>query len=184
MSVKEIALACLISAMPMAGAKAQKVVLTAESGITGIVKNDALYYGGLNCNILSGKNFSDVYVGMNLNANKEVGFTSLIIENYPWTKNFSSWARGIFSASKSGQSFTGQFAPLKASTQVGKFDFSVTPSLEISRDFKAKTTTTGFTPIFQTTYQANSNDMIFFEAAYSTSSQNGSYMLSLIHTIK
>ena len=99
---------------------------------------------------------------------RKIRFVALIINNYPWTKNISTWARETFSASKGSVRSALQVAPVKASKKAGKFNLSLSPSYVLYNNFTQGTTTHGVSAISQITYNMTPKDMLFFEGAYSS----------------
>ena len=169
MNVKKPILAGLIGLTTLTPMKAQKPVqLVSETGITGLMKDEASFYTGMNFEFLRGKNYTDLYGGITVKPDQSASFVGLIINNYPWTKNISSWARETFVASKGVVKSTLQIAPVKANTKAGKFNFSMSPSYVLYNDFKEGSTRQGVAAIFQTTYSMTPNDVLFFEGAYAS----------------
>ena len=169
MKVGKPIIAGLISLASFAPCKAQKPFqLVSETGITGVIKKDAVFYTGMNFCFTKNKNFTDLYAGINVPETGRPSYVGLAINNYSWTKNLSSWARGVFSTTFKGANSALEVAPIKANASLGKFNFSLAPSYALYNDFKAGTTTQGFNPIFQTTYSANPKTKIFAELKYTT----------------
>ena len=169
MNVRKPIITSLISLATFAPCKAQKAVqLVSETGITGVVNKEASFYGGMNFQLPRGKNFTDLYAGVNVQPDKKTSFVGLAINNFSWTKNISSWARETFVASKRGANSQLEVAPVRANADVGKFNFSLSPSYTMYNDFKEGTTTQGINTIFQTTYSMTPRDIIFAEAKYTS----------------
>ena len=169
MNVRKPIITSLISLATLAPCKAQKAVqLVSETGITGVVNKEASFYGGMNFQLPRGRNFTDLYAGVNVQQDKKTSFVGLAINNFSWTKNISSWVRETFVASKRGANSQLEIAPIRANTDVGKFNFSLSPSYTMYNDFKEGTTTQGINTIFQTTYSMTPKDIIFAEAKYTS----------------
>ena len=169
MNVRKPIITSLISLATLAPCKAQKAVqLVSETGITGVVNKEASFYGGMNFQLPRGRNFTDLYAGVNVQPDKKTSFVGLAINNFSWTKNISSWARETFVASKRGANSQLEIAPIRANADVGKFNFSLSPSYTMYNDFKEGTTTQGINTIFQTTYSMTPRDIIFAEAKYTS----------------
>lgn len=169
MNVRKPIITSLISLATLAPCKAQKAVqLVSETGITGVVNKEASFYGGMNFQLPRGRNFTDLYAGVNVQPDKKTSFVGLAINNFSWTKNISSWARETFVASKRGANSQLEVAPVRANADVGKFNFSLSPSYTMYNDFKEGTTTQGINTIFQTTYSMTPRDIIFAEAKYTS----------------
>ncbi|MBR6098221.1 hypothetical protein IKP85_00575 [bacterium] len=169
MNVRKPIITSLISLATLAPCKAQKAVqLVSETGITGVVNKEASFYGGMNFQLPRGRNFTDLYAGVNVQQDKKASFVGLAINNFSWTKNISSWVRETFVASKRGANSQLEIAPIRANADVGKFNFSLSPSYTMYNDFKEGTTTQGINTIFQTTYSMTPNDIIFAEAKYTS----------------
>lgn len=169
MDVRKPIITGLMTLATLAPCKAQKAVqLVSETGITGVVNKEASFYTGMNFQLPRGRNFTDLYAGVNVQQDKKASFVGLAINNFAWTKNISSWAREIFVASKHGASSTLEVAPVRVNADAGKFNFSLSPSYTMYNDFKEGTTTQGINTIFQTTYSISPNDMIFAEAKYTS----------------
>lgn len=169
MNVRKPIITSLISLATLAPCKAQKAVqLVSETGITGVVNKEASFYGGMNFQLPRGRNFTDLYAGVNVQPDKKTSFVGLAINNFSWTKNISSWVRETFVASKRGANSQLEIAPIRANADVGKFNFSLSPSYTMYNDFKEGTTTQGINTIFQTTYSMTPNDIIFAEAKYTS----------------
>ena len=197
MNIGKPILAAVMSLATLAPCKAQKSVqYIAETGFTGVVNNGHVLYSGMNFGFPRGKNYTNLYAGMNLNSDKQVSFVGLALNNYNWTKNISSWVREAFSLSKRGANSTLEVAPIRANTQAGKFDISFAPAYVVRNDFKAGTATQGINTIFQTTYSITPSDKIYFEAAYTSTpaknifkthfdkfADNISYMISYMKSL-
>jgi hypothetical protein len=169
MNVRKPIITSLISLATLAPCKAQKAVqLVSETGITGVVNKEASFYGGMNFQLPRGRNFTDLYAGVNVQQDKKTSFVGLAINNFSWTKNISSWVRETFVASKRGANSQLEIAPIRANVDVGKFNFSLSPSYTMYNDFKEGTTTQGINTIFQTTYSMTPRDIIFAEAKYTS----------------
>lgn len=169
MNVRKPIITSLISIATLAPCKAQKAVqLVSETGITGVVNKEASFYGGMNFQLPRGRNFTDLYAGVNVQQDKKTSFVGLAINNFSWTKNISSWVRETFVASKRGANSQLEIAPIRANADVGKFNFSLSPSYTMYNDFKEGTTTQGINTIFQTTYSMTPKDIIFAEAKYTS----------------
>ena len=169
MNVRKPIITSLISLATLAPCKAQKAVqLVSETGITGVVNKEASFYGGMNFQLPRGRNFTDLYAGVNVQPDKKTSFVGLAINNFSWTKNISSWVRETFVASKRGVNSQLEIAPVRANADVGKFNFSVSPSYTLYNDFKEGTATQGINTIFQTTYSMTPRDIIFAEAKYTS----------------
>ncbi|MBP3848040.1 hypothetical protein IJ579_05885 [bacterium] len=169
MNVRKPIITSLISLATLAPCKAQKAVqLVSETGITGVVNKEASFYGGMNFQLPRGRNFTDLYAGVNVQPDKKTSFVGLAINNFSWTKNISSWVRETFVASKRGANSQLEIAPIRANADVGKFNFSLSPSYTMYNDFKEGTTTQGINTIFQTTYSMTPRDIIFAEAKYTS----------------
>ena len=169
MNVRKPIITSLISLATLAPCKAQKAVqLVSETGITGVVNKEASFYGGMNFQLPRGRNFTDLYAGVNVQPDKKTSFVGLAINNFSWTKNISSWVRETFVASKRGANSQLEVAPIRANADVGKFNFSLSPSYTLYNDFKEGTTTQGINTIFQTTYSMTPKDIIFAEAKYTS----------------
>ncbi len=169
MNVRKPIITSLISLATLAPCKAQKAVqLVSETGITGVVNKEASFYGGMNFQLPRGRNFTDLYAGVNVQPDKKTSFVGLAINNFSWTKNISSWVRETFVASKRGANSQLEIAPIRANADVGKFNFSLSPSYTMYNDFKEGTTTQGINTIFQTTYSMTPKDIIFAEAKYTS----------------
>ena len=166
MNVRKPIITSLISLATLAPCKAQKAIqLVSETGITGVVNKEASFYGGMNFQLQRGRNFTDLYAGVNVQPDKKTSFVGLAINNFAWTKIISSWVRETFVASKSSQL---EIAPVRVNADVGKFNFSLSPSYTLYNDFKEGTTTQGINTIFQTTYSMTPRDIIFAEAKYTS----------------
>ena len=173
MKVNRPILAGIISLASLAPCKAQKgVQLVSETGFTGVIHKQDVFYTGMNFCFNSGKkgkNFTDLYAGINVPLkNDKPSFVALAINNYSWTKNVSSWARGVFSTTFGNAKTTIEAAPVRVNEKFGKFNFSFGPAYAIYHNFKNRTTTQGFNPIFQTTYTINPKVKIFGEFKYTT----------------
>ena len=169
MNVRKPIITSLISLATLAPCKAQKAVqLVSETGITGVVNKEASFYGGMNFQLPRGRNFTNLYAGVNVQPDKKTSFVGLAINNFSWTKNISSWVRETFVASKRGANSQLEIAPVRANADVGKFNFSLSPSYTMYNDFKEGTTTQGINTIFQTTYSMTPRDIIFAEAKYTS----------------
>ena len=169
MNVRKPIITSLISLATFAPCKAQKAVqLVSETGITGVVNKEASFYGGMNFQLPRGRNFTDLYAGVNVQQDKKTSFVGLAINNFSWTKNISSWVRETFVASKRGANSQLEIAPIRANADVGKFNFSLSPSYTMYNDFKEGTTTQGINTIFQTTYSMTPRDIVFAEAKYTS----------------
>lgn len=169
MNVRKPIITSLISLATLAPCKAQKAVqLVSETGITGVVNKEASFYGGMNFQLPRGRNFTDLYAGVNVQQDKKTSFVGLAINNFSWTKNISSWVRETFVASKRGANSQLEVAPIRANADIGKFNFSLSPSYTMYNDFKEGTTTQGINTIFQTTYSMTPKDIIFAEAKYTS----------------
>jgi hypothetical protein len=169
MNVRKPIITSLISLATFAPCKAQKAVqLVSETGITGVVNKEASFYGGMNFQLPRGRNFTDLYAGVNVQPDKKTSFVGLAINNFSWTKNISSWVRETFVASKRGANSQLEVAPIRANVDVGKFNFSLSPSYTLYNDFKEGTTTQGINTIFQTTYSMTPKDIVFAEAKYTS----------------
>ena len=169
MNVRKPIITSLISLATLAPCKAQKAVqLVSETGITGVVNKEASFYGGMNFQLPRGRNFTDLYAGVNVQPDKKTSFVGLAINNFSWTKNISSWVRETFVASKRGANSQLEIAPIRANADVGKFNFSLSPSYTLYNDFKEGTATQGINTIFQTTYSMTPRDIIFAEAKYTS----------------
>lgn len=169
MNVRKPIITSLISLATLAPCKAQKAVqLVSETGITGVVNKEASFYGGMNFQLPRGRNFTDLYAGVNVQQDKKTSFVGLAINNFSWTKNISSWVRETFVASKRGANSQLEIAPIRANADVGKFNFSLSPSYTLYNDFKEGTTTQGINTIFQMTYSMTPRDIVFAEAKYTS----------------
>jgi hypothetical protein len=169
MNVRKPIITSLISLATLAPCKAQKAVqLVSETGITGVVNKEASFYGGMNFQLPRGRNFTDLYAGVNVQQDKKTSFVGLAINNFSWTKNISSWVRETFVASKRGANSQLEIAPIRANVDGGKFNFSLSPSYTMYNDFKEGTTTQGINTIFQTTYSMTPRDIVFAEAKYTS----------------
>ncbi len=169
MNVRKPIITSLISLATLAPCKAQKAVqLVSETGITGVVNKEASFYGGMNFQLPRGRNFTDLYAGVNVQQDKKTSFVGLAINNFSWTKNISSWVRETFVASEKGANSQLEIAPVRANADVGKFNFSLSPSYTMYNDFKEGTTTQGINTIFQTTYSMTPRDIVFAEAKYTS----------------
>ena len=169
MLVKKPILAGIMSLAAIGACRAQKPVeVISETGLTGVVHKEAVYYGGMNLGIPTEKNYTDVFAGMTINSDKKASFLALAMNNYNWTKNISSWIREVFSASKRGANSTLEVSPLRANVNAGNFSMSLNPAYTLYNDFKSGTTTQGINTIFQTTYSITPNDKIFAEAKYTS----------------
>ncbi len=169
MKIRRPLIAGLISLATLSPCKAQKPVqLMSETGLCGYINKEASFYGGLNVLFPRGKNFTDLYAGVYVPPDKKASFVGLAINEFSWTKNLKSWARETFVASDRGANSTLEIAPVRASVDAGKFNFSLTPSYALYNDFKEGTTTQGFNTIFQTTYTMSPKDIIFAEVKYAT----------------
>ena len=173
MKVSKPILAGLISLASLAPCKAQRAVqLVSETGFTGVIAKQDVLYSGMNFCFNSGKknrNYTDLYAGINVPLIKDKpSFVALAIDNYTWTKNISSWARGVFSTTFGSAKSTLEVAPVRVNEKIGKFNFSFGPSYAIYHNFKDGTTTQGFNPILQATYNVNPKVKIFSELKYTT----------------
>ncbi len=169
MNVRKPIITSLITLATLAPCKAQRAVqLVSETGITGVVNKEASFYGGMNFQLPRGRNFTDLYAGVNVQPDKKTSFVGLAINNFSWTKNISSWARETFVASKRGANSQLEIAPVRANVDAGKFNFSLSPSYTLYNDFKEGTATQGINTIFQTTYSMTPKDIIFAEAKYTS----------------
>jgi len=172
MKVKKTIITSLIGLSTLTPAKAQKTVnLVSEAGVTGVVNKEASFYGGINLELPKGRNYTDFYAGVGVKPDKKASFQGLIINDFAWTKNISSWAREFFSISKGEAASVFEVAPIRANANIGKFNFSLSPSYALYNDFgtnKRLTTTHGISPILQMTYSISPNHKIFAEAKYSS----------------
>lgn len=198
MKVRQIIMTGLMSLATLAPCKAQKAMhLVSEAGITGAVNKEMSYIGGLNVQILGGKNFADAFAGIKVNPDKKASFASLFINNYSWTKNISSWVRETFFASERGSNSILQVSPVRGNANVGKkLNVSLNPSYTLYNDFGEGTTTQGISTISQVTYSIDPKTQLFFEASYSSEpaknlfnthfgkfKDNASYMLTCTHKL-
>lgn len=195
MKVRKTIITGLMTIATLAPCKAQKAVqLASEAGVSGVVKKEASFYTGMNFQLPRERNYADFYAGISVKPDKKASFVGLIINNFSWTKNISSWARETFVASKRGANSQLEIAPVRANVNAGKFNFSLSPSYTMYNDFKEGTTTQGINTIFQTTYSVTPKDIIFLEAKYTSEpnknlfntsfgkfNNNISYMISGIH---
>ena len=169
MNVRKPIIAGLMSIATLVPCKAQKAVqFVSETGITGVVNKEASFYTGMNFQFTGGKNFTDIFAGASVSPEKKVSFLGLAINNFSWTKNISTWARGTFVAADKTAKSTIEAAPVKANITAGKFNFALSPAYTLHNDFKKGTTKQGINTIFQTTYSISKNDMIFAEAKYTS----------------
>lgn len=169
MKIRRPLLTGLISLAAISPCKAQKPVqLMSETGLCGYINKEASFYGGMNFLLPKGRNFTDLYAGVSVQPDKKASFVGLAINDFSWNKNIKSWGRETLVASDKGVSSTLEVAPVRVSADVGKFNFSLSPSYALYNDFKQGTTTQGFNTIFQTTYSMSQKDMIFAELKYST----------------
>ena len=172
MNVRKPIMAVLISLASLAPCKAQRAVqLVSETGFTGVIAKEDVFYTGMNFCFNSGKknrNFTDLYAGINVPLKGKPSLVALAIDNYTWTKNISSWARGVFSTTFGNAKSTLEVAPVRVNEKIGKFNFSFGPAYAIYHNFKDGTTTQGFNPIFQTTYTVNPKVKLFGELKYTT----------------
>ena len=168
MNVKKPIIAGMMSLAALAPCKAQKAVrFMSETGVTGVINKEASFYTGMNVILPRGKNMTDFYVGTGFTPDKTVFLDGLIINNYTWTKNLSSWARELFTTSKNWTKSTLEIAPLRANTEKGRFHFSLAPAYTMYADFKnGEKCSQGVNTIFQTTYSLSQGDQLFFEAKY------------------
>ena len=169
MKVGKPIIAGLMSLATIAPCKAQKAVqLVSETGISGVVKKEISFYSGLNFEFANSRNYTDLYAGIGVKPDKKASFVALAINNFPWTKNISSWARETFVASNRGANSTLEVAPIRANAVVGKFNFSLSPSYALYNDFKTGVTQHGFNPIVNATYVLSPKETIWVEAKYSS----------------
>ena len=169
MNIRKPIIAGLMSIATIAPCKAQKTVqLVSETGVSGMMNKELSFYNGVNFEFAKSRNYADFYAGISVQPDKKASFVALAIDNFPWTKNISSWARETFVASNRGANSTLEVAPVRASANVGKFNFSLSPSYALYNDFKAGTTQQGFNPIVQATYPLSPKETIWVEAKYST----------------
>ena len=169
MNVRKPIIAGLMSLTTLAPCKAQKAVqFVSETGITGVVNKEASFYTGMNLQHVSGRNFTDLFAGASVAPDKKVTFLGLVINNFSWTKNISSWARGTFVAADKTATSTIEAAPVKANITAGKFNFALSPAYTLHNDFKEGTTKQGINTIFQVSYSISGKDMIFAEAKYTS----------------
>jgi hypothetical protein len=170
MKVKQLIATGLVSGITaFLPCKAQRAVqLVPETGITGALKTEMSYIGGLNLQITKGKNFSDFFAGLKVQHDKQASFAGMFVNNYSWTETVSSWLRGTVIASRRGTKSVLETAPVRINVPAGKFNLSLSPSHVMYNDFKDGTTTQAISTIFQTTYSINPKNQLFFEAAYSS----------------
>lgn len=169
MNVKKPIITGLMGLATLAPCKAQKPMqLVSETGISGMINKEMSFYSGINFEFASGRNYTDLYAGIGVKPDKNASFGALAINNFPWTKNISSWARETFVASNRDANSTLEVAPIRANVNVGKFNFSLSPSYALYNDFKAGTTQQGFNPIFHATYSLSPKETIWTEVKYST----------------
>lgn len=169
MNIRKPIFTSLISIAALAPCKAQKPVqFVSETGIMGVVNKEASFYTGMNFDFIKDRNFTDVFTGVSITPDKKPSFIGLVINNFSWTKNISSWVRGTFVASKKTTSSTLEAAPVKANVSAGKFNFALSPAYTLNNDFRKGSTTQSINTIFQTSYSISPNDMIFAEAKYTS----------------
>ena len=169
MNVRKPIVTSLISLATLAPCKAQKAVqFVSETGITGVVNKEASFYTGMNFQLLKEKIFSDIFAGTSISPDKKITFLGLGINNYAWTKNISTWARETFVAAKHVSTSTLEVAPVKVNTDVGKFNFALSPAYTLHNDFRTGNASQGINTIFQTSYSISPKDMIFAEAKYTS----------------
>ncbi|MCQ2753784.1 MAG: hypothetical protein MJ231_01920 [bacterium] len=199
--LKKVALTCAISSLALLPAKAQKPVqknnasqenkvyydinetpkgyLVSETGMAGNIDGLPKAYYGVNYILPTGKNNLDIFAGGEIDKKGNANFLALIINNYKWTKNLSTWIRGVFSASDKNVSTTLQVAPIKGNVDVGKFNFALAPAYVVSHDFKTNTTVQSPNAIIQTAYNPTKNDQVFVEYNIPMKSNaSASYMLT------
>ncbi len=71
MDIKKPIIVGLTTLATLAPCKAQKAVeIFSESGISGMVHKEPVFYSGVNFGIPVNKNYTDLFVGGNFNANK------------------------------------------------------------------------------------------------------------------
>ena len=169
MDIKKPIIAGIATLSTLAPCKAQKSVeIFSEAGISGMVHKEPVFYSGVNFGIPVKRNYTDLFVGGNFNANKQGTFVGLALNNFSWTKNISSWVRETFTASNRGVNSTLEIEPVRVNAATGNFNVSFGPAYVINNDLKAKTTTQNLETVLQTTYTLTPSDKLFFEAAYKT----------------
>ena len=156
----------LASICPLKAQKAMQVI--PEVGVFGNVKSVPTLVGGINGAIAEGNNYADVFIGGTLSNQGVPGFSGIVFDNLSWSKNFSSWARDFFLASKNGVTSTLDFAPIKYNAQAGKFNFSVMPAYSRNDDFVNHTATHNVKVISQTMLSMTPKDRLCLEMQYGT----------------
>ena len=169
MNVKKPIITGLMSLATIMPCKAQRAVqLVSETGVSGVANKEISFYNGMNFEFARGRNYTDLYAGIGVKSDKKASFVALAINDFPWTKNISSWARETFVASNRDASSTLEVAPIKANAGVGKFNFSFSPAYALYNDFRAGTTQQGFNPMVHATYSLSPKETIWAEAKYSS----------------
>lgn len=169
MNIKKTIFCGMMGMTTLLPCKAQRAVqFVSETGITGVVNKEASFYSGINMETLAGRNYSDLFAGVSVNPEKKPSFIALAINNFPWTKNLSTWVRETFVAGNKTSNSTLEAAPVRANASLGKFSFSLAPSYTLRNDFREGTTTQGINTVFQTLYTATPTDKIILEAKYTS----------------
>lgn len=169
-----------------------------ETGISGVFNAENSFYTGINYVASTKRNYFDGFLGGCFSEKKQGSFMALALDNFKWAQHtpFSSWVRGVFSASKRGQSFNLEASPVRLSVPFKKFNFALNPAAVVKGDFKSPVKV-GLNQIGQVTYNVTKNDALFFEAKYMATparnvkdikfgpmSKNTSYMASYMHTFR
>lgn len=171
MNVRKPIIAGLMGLTTIAPCKAQKPIqLVSETGISGVINKEASFYTGMNFESIRGRNFSDLYAGINVQPNKNTSFVALGIHNHAWNKNFSSWGRETFVTSNRATNSTLEVAPIRTNVNIGKFNFSISPSYTLYNNFRGveKGTKQGINTILQMVYKLSKKEKFFVEAKYSS----------------
>lgn len=167
MNIKKSLLVGMLGLMPLTPVKAQKAIqFIPEAGAFGNIKAAPTMIGGVNAAFPKKNNFADVFVGATLNSQATPGFAGIAFDNFNWSKNFSSWARDLFLASKNGVTSNLDVAPIKYNTSAGKFNFSVMPAYGRVDDFVNHTTTHNIKAIFQSMFSITPKDRLCLEMQY------------------
>lgn len=171
MNVRKATMVGLMGLMSAAPVKAQKlstrsVEVVSETGIMGVIKQDASFYTGMNIGLPSAKNYFDAFAGVAVQPDKKASFLGLVMNNYNHTKHLSSWVRGVANISNRGQSGFAEISPVRVNTSIKNLSLSVNPALAVNRDFKNNNTTLGINSIIQGIYKLKNDGQLFVEANY------------------
>ena len=158
----------LMSIATLGACKAQAVQLSSETGVTGNLNQEMVYFSGMHAVLNKQKNTTDMYCGMVVNPEKQLTFESQLENEYSWTKNISSWVRETFHLSKEENNLTSEIAPIKINNSFDKFDTFAAPVYLIGNDFKEKEHIQALGLVLSTVYNIDSNNSIKFEAEYTS----------------